>query len=73
MPIFFAIASIVFGVGSFAFANAAGVPVFGLAFAAAGFLRESRSGKRRYVLALLTAGVALCAYGTFLSLKLNAR
>jgi hypothetical protein len=73
MPIFFAIASILFGAGSFAFANSAGVPVFGLAFAAAGFLRESRGAKRRFVFVLLIVGAALCAYGTFLSLQLNAR
>lgn len=73
MPIFFAVASILFGAGSFAFDNPAGVPVFGLAFAAAGFLRESRGAKRSYVFGLLAIGVALCAYATFLSLKLNAR
>ena len=73
MPIFFAVASIIFGAGSFAFANSAGVPVFGLAFAAAGFLRESRDQRRRFVFALLIIGIALSAYGTFLSLQLNAR
>jgi hypothetical protein len=73
MPVFFALASILFGAGSFAFANSAGVPVFGLAFAAAGFLRESRAAKRPWVFAVLTIGLALCAYRTFLSLRLNAR
>ena len=73
MPVFFAIASIIFGAGSFAYGNPAGVPVFGLAFAAAGFLRESRSSKRRFVFALLAVGVVLCAYATFLSLRLNAK
>jgi hypothetical protein len=73
MPIFFAVVSITFGAGSFAFANSAGVPVFGLAFAAAGFLRESRGRRRPVVFALLTVGLALCSYGTFLSLRLNAR
>src|SRR6266478_5443008 len=38
------------------------VPVLGLAFAAAGFLRESRGSKRRFVFVLLAIGVALCAY-----------
>jgi len=73
MPVFFALASILFGAGSFAFANPAGAPVFGLAFAAAGFLRESRTAKRPWVFAVLTIGLALCAYGSFLSLRLNAR
>ena len=73
MPIFFAVTSIIFGAGSFAFGNPAGVPVFGLAFAAAGFLRESRGSKRRFVFALLAIGFAFCAYATFLSLRLNAK
>jgi hypothetical protein len=47
MPLFAAVASIVFGVASFAFGNPAGVPVFGLAFATAGFLREALGKKRR--------------------------
>ena len=73
MPVLFAIASIGFGAWSFAFTNAAGVPVFGLAFAAAGFLRESRGEKRKVVFALLTIGAGICAYATFISLRLNAR
>jgi hypothetical protein len=73
MPIFFAVASIIFGAGSFAFGNPAGVPVFGLAFAAAGFLRESRGSKRRLVFALLAIGAVLSVYGTFLSLRLNVK
>lgn len=73
MPIFFAAASIIFGAGSFAVGNPAGVSVFGLAFAASGFLRESRGSKRRSVFALLAISVALCGYATFLSLRLNAQ
>ena len=73
MPVFFAIASIIFGAGSFAFGNPAGMPVLGLAFAAAGFLRESRSSKRLFVFVLLAVGVVLCAYATFLSLRLNSK
>jgi hypothetical protein len=73
MAIFFAVVSIIFGAGSFSFANSAGVPVFGLAFAAAGFLRESRARKRPFVFALLIIGLALSAYGTLLSVRLNVR
>jgi len=73
MPIFFALASITFGIGSFAYGNPAGLPVFGLAFAAAGFLRESRASKRSFVFILLAVGVIICAYATYLSLRLNAK
>jgi hypothetical protein len=41
MSIILGIFAVVFGAGAFAFANPAGVPIFGLAFAGAGFLRES--------------------------------
>jgi hypothetical protein len=73
MPLFFAVVSIMFGAGAFAFENSAGVPVFGLAFAAAGFLRESRGAKRNWIFALLIIGLGLSAFGTVLSLRLNAR
>jgi hypothetical protein len=63
MSIFFGILSVVFGVGAFAFANPAGVPIFGLAFAAAGFLRESRGGKQMLVFVLLGAGALICTVG----------
>jgi hypothetical protein len=63
MSIFFGLLAVVFGIGAFAFANPAGVPVFGLAFAAAGFLRESRGSKRMAVFILLGAGSLICAVG----------
>ena len=49
MSIFFGVLALVFGIGAFAFADPVGVPVFGLAFAAAGFLREFRGSKRLFV------------------------
>jgi hypothetical protein len=63
MSIFFGVLAVVFGVGAFAFADPVGVPVFGLAFAAAGFLRESRGSKRMAVFILLGAGTLICAVG----------
>jgi hypothetical protein len=63
MSIFFGLLALVFGVGTFVFANPAGVPIFGLAFAAAGFLRESRGSKRIGVFLLLGAGSLVCAVG----------
>ena len=63
MSIFFGLLAVVFGIGAFAFANPAGVPVFGLAFAAAGFLRESRGSKRMAGFILLGAGSLICAVG----------
>jgi hypothetical protein len=63
MSILFGLLAVVFGVGAFAFANPAGVPIFGLAFAAAGFLRESRGSKRMGVFILLGVGSLICAVG----------
>ncbi len=71
MNIFYALLSISFGIGTFAFKNPAGVPVFGLAFAAAGFLREFRGQKRKSVMMLLTGGSVICIVGTVKSLLLN--
>jgi hypothetical protein len=67
MSVFFGILAFVFGVGAFAFSNPVGVPVFGLAFAAAGFLRESRGGKRTAVYILLGTGTLICAVGVLRS------
>ena len=67
MSILFAIVGMVLGFGSFAFGNPAGVPVFGLAFVAAGFLRESRARKRTAVFVLLGAASLICMVGTFRS------
>lgn len=67
MPLFDAIVSVVLGVLSLGFLNPAGVPVIGLAFAAAGLVRESREGKRAWIFVLLAIGTALCAYATFIS------
>jgi len=63
MSIFFGLLAVVFGIGAFAFADPVGVPVFGLAFAAAGFLRESRGSKRMAVFVLLGVGSLICAIG----------
>jgi hypothetical protein len=60
----------VFGIGAFAFADPVGVPVFGLAFAAAGFLREFRGSKRLFVFILLGAGTLICAVGILRSFHL---
>ena len=71
MSIFFGLLAVVFGIGAFAFANPAGVPVFGLAFAAAGFLRESRGSKRVAVFVLLGAGTLICAVGVLRSFHVS--
>ena len=68
-PLFDGIASILLGAMSLGFLNPAGVPVVGLAFAAVGFLRESRESRRVFVFILLAAGAALCGYATFISLS----
>jgi hypothetical protein len=70
MSICFGFLAALFGVGAFAFTNPAGVPVFGLAFAAAGFLRESRGSKRIAVFALLGAGACICAVGLLRSFQI---
>ena len=67
MSIFFGLLAVVFGIGAFVFADPVGVPVFGLAFAAAGFLRESRGSKRMAVFVLLGAGSMICAVGVMRS------
>jgi hypothetical protein len=68
MNIVYGILSVVFGVGTFFFANRAGVPVFGLAFAAAGLLRELRGQKRKPVIAVSVVGAIICTIGTVVSL-----
>jgi hypothetical protein len=70
MSVFFGLLAVAFGVGTFAFADPAGVPIFGLAFAAAGFLRESRGGKRMAVFVLLGVGTLICAVGALRSFHL---
>jgi len=70
MSILFGVLALLFGIGAFAFMNPAGVPVFGLAFAATGFLRESRGSKRLAVFILLGAGTLVCAVGTLRSLHI---
>jgi hypothetical protein len=69
IPLFDAVASLLIGGLSLGFLNPAGVPVIGLAFAAAGLLRESREGKRGFVFILLGIAIVLCAYATFISLR----
>jgi hypothetical protein len=68
IPLFDGVVSILLGAMSLGFENPAGVPVIGLAFAAVGFARESREGKRTLVFILLAVGAAPCAYATFISL-----
>lgn len=70
MSIIFASLALLLGLGAFAFANPAGVPISGLAFAAAGFLRESRRNKRIAVFILLGVGALICALGTLRSFRL---
>jgi hypothetical protein len=70
MSIFYGLLAVVFGIGAFAFANPAGVPVFGLLFAAAGFFREIRGTKRMIVFILLGAGSLICAVGVLRSFHL---
>ena len=69
IPLFDGVVSIVLGSMSLGFLNPAGVPVVGLAFAAVGFLRESRESKRIFVFVLLAVGAVLCGYATFISLS----
>ena len=69
MPLFDGVVSIVLGAMSLGFLNPAGVPVVGLAFAAVGFLRESRESKRIFVFVLLAVGAVLCGYAAFISLS----
>jgi hypothetical protein len=63
MSILFGFLAIALGVGTFAFADPAGVPVCGLAFAGAGFLRESRGRKRMPVFVMLGVGTLICTVG----------
>ena len=70
MSIILGTLAVLLGVGAFAFANPAGVPIFGLALAAAGFLRELRGRKRIPVVALLVLGSLINALGTLRSFHL---
>jgi hypothetical protein len=70
MSIVFGILALIFGIGTFAFANPAGVPVFGLAFVAAGFLREFRGSKRVAVFVFLGLVTLICVFGTLRSFHL---
>ena len=82
MSILFGLLAVISGIAAFAFANPAGLPVFGLAFAAAGYLREYRGSQRAAVLgdfvksrgpqrmpvyALLGVGSLICAVGVLRS------
>src|SRR5438552_10623714 len=67
IPPFDGIVSILLGALSIGFLNPAGVPVIGLAFAAVGFVRESRETKRVLVFTVLAVGTALCGYAAFIS------
>lgn len=69
MPLFDGTVSVLLGAMSLGFLNPAGVPVVGLAFAAVGFLRESRESRCIFVFVLLTVGAVLCGYATFISLS----
>jgi hypothetical protein len=69
MPLFDGTVSVLLGAMSLGFLNPAGVPVVGLAFAAVGFLRESRESRRVFVFVLLAVGAVLCGYATFISLS----
>jgi hypothetical protein len=69
IPLCDGVVSILLGAMSLGFLNPAGVPVVGLAFAAVGFVRESRESKRIFVFILLAVGAALCGYATFISLS----
>jgi hypothetical protein len=69
IPLFDGVISILLGAMSLGFLNPAGVPVVGLAFAAVGFLGESRQRKRGFIFILLALGAALCGYATFISLS----
>jgi hypothetical protein len=69
IPLFDGVVSILLGAMSLGFLNPAGVPVVGLAFAAVGFVRESRQSKRSFVFILLAVGAVLCGYATFISLS----
>lgn len=69
LPLFDGVASTLLGAMSLGFLNPAGVPIIGLAFAAVGFVRESRESKRVFVFIFLGVGAALCGYATFVSLS----
>jgi hypothetical protein len=70
MSVLFGVLAVVFGIGAFAFADPVGVPIFGLAFAAAGFLREPRESKRVAVMILIGAGTLICSVGLLRSFHL---
>jgi hypothetical protein len=63
MSALFGIFAILLGVAAFMFTNPAGVPIFGLAFGAAGFLRESRGSKRAGIFILLSLGTLISSAG----------
>jgi hypothetical protein len=69
IPLFDGVVSIFLGAMSLGFLNPAGVPVIGLAFAAVGFVRESRESKRSLIFILFAVGAVLCGYATFISLS----
>ena len=70
MSVFFGLFSLCLGAGAFCFSDPAGIPVFGLAFAGAGALREARGAKRASAYALLTISALICAFGVFRALHL---
>ena len=67
MSILYGFLALTLGVVAFAFGNPAGVPIFGLAFAGAGFLREFRGPKRMPILLFLVVGSGICVFGTLRS------
>jgi hypothetical protein len=69
IPLFDGVVSVVPGATSLGLLNPAGVPVVGLAFAAADLTCESRANKRIFVFIFLAAGAALCGYATYISLN----
>jgi hypothetical protein len=70
IAILFAILSLGAGVASFAAGNPAGLPVLGLAFGAAGALREYRGLKRSWVLGLVAIGLVVCIYEAVIAVRL---
>ncbi len=73
MEIFYAVIALLLGGMSFVMANPAGMPVFALAFAAAGFLRERRGARRKWLLALLAVAIIIGVIGSIISLQINFR
>jgi hypothetical protein len=54
--------------GAFALQDPAAVPVFGLAFGAAGLIREARGPRRKAVLAIACVGIVVCLVGAALAI-----